>query len=155
MSDERNVNKVVGRVRAAGALCGCPYSIRDDRIARKSDGRSPHFNNIATAVDKDPLQPVHCAQQLKALSEPLRLRIVSVLRSGPRTVSELAESLAVEVVTVSHHLGILRNAQLVQTERKGRFIVYSLSEGVFRPEGGARSNEHLDLGCCRLEIPKE
>lgn len=124
-------------------------------LREKSGGRSPQFENITSAVDKDPLQPVHCAQQLKALSEPLRLRIVSVLRSGPKTVSELADSLAVEVVTVSHHLGILRNAQIVQTERKGRFIVYSLRKDVFRPEGGARSNEHLDLGCCRLEIPKE
>lgn len=50
------------------------------------------------------------------------MRIVSALRSGPKSVSELAESLAVEVVTVSHHLGILRNAHLVETERKGRFI---------------------------------
>ncbi len=104
---------------------------------------------------KDPLQPVHCAEQLKALSEPLRLRIVSALRSGPRSVSELAESLAVEVVTVSHHLGILRNAHLVETERKGRFILYSLREDVFQPGESARENEHLDLGCCRLEIPKE
>lgn len=124
-------------------------------LLEKSDGRAPQFEKIISAVAKDPLQPVHCAQQLKALSEPLRLRIVSVLRSGPKTVSELADNLAVEVVTVSHHLGILRNAQIVETERKGRFIVYSLREDVFRPEGGARSNEHLDLGCCRLEIPKE
>jgi DNA-binding transcriptional ArsR family regulator len=106
-------------------------------------------------VAKDPLQPVHCAEQLKALSEPLRLRIVSALRSGPRSVSDLAECLEVEVVTVSHHLGILRNAHLVKTERKGRFILYSLRDDVFQPGESARANEHLDLGCCRLEIPKE
>jgi DNA-binding transcriptional ArsR family regulator len=117
-----------------------------------------HFPSCRTsrfAVAKDPLQPVHCAEQLKALSEPLRLRIVSALRSGPKSVTELAEGLGVEVVTVSHHLGILRNAHLVETERKGRFILYSLREDVFQPGESQRSNEHLDLGCCRLEIPKD
>lgn len=108
-------------------------------------------------MTNDPLQPKHCAEQLKALSEPLRLRIVNVLRSGPKSVSELSESLAAETVTVSHHLGILRNARLVQTERKGRFILYSLHESIFKPGmgKGAKGIEHLDLGCCRLEMPKE
>ncbi len=104
---------------------------------------------------KDLFQSNHCAEQLKALSEPLRLRIVSELRDGPKSVSDLSESLKVELVTVSHHLQILRNAKLVKTERKGRFIVYSLHEDVFRGSGSSRSREHLDLGCCRLEIPKE
>ncbi|HEY3968103.1 MAG TPA: metalloregulator ArsR/SmtB family transcription factor [Planctomycetaceae bacterium] len=100
-------------------------------------------------------QTTHCAEQLKALSEPLRLRVVSVLRDGPKSVSDLAEALQEEVVTVSHHLQILRNAKLVSTERKGRFVLYSLEEGVFQSDRSAKANEHLDLGCCRLEIPKE
>jgi len=104
---------------------------------------------------KDQLQPVHCAEQLKALGEPSRLRIVSALRSGPMSVGEISEALGIELVTVSHHLGILHHAQLVQKERQGRFIVYSLSEGVFQPTGSARGTEHIDLGCCRLEVPKE
>ena len=108
-----------------------------------------------TVVAKDPLKVVHCAEQLKALSEPLRLRIVSALRAGPRNVSDLSESLHVELVTVSHHLQILRNAGIVKTERKGRFILYSLHEDVFQEGAAGRANEHLDLGCCRLEIPKE
>lgn len=127
---------------------GCP----------QCEGRSaasPDFQPARSAVAKDQLQAVHCAEQLKALGEPLRLRIVSALRSGPRSVSELAKTLAVELVTVSHHLGILRSARLVRTERKGRFILYSLQEGVFQPSGSARGKEHIDLGCCRLEIPKE
>jgi DNA-binding transcriptional ArsR family regulator len=106
-------------------------------------------------VAKDPLQSSHCAEQLKALSEPLRLRIVSALRAGPKSVSELSESLQVELVTVSHHLQILRNAKIVKTERKGRFILYSLHEDVFQESGSSGNREHLDLGCCRLEIPKD
>ena len=83
------------------------------------------------------------------------MRSVSALRAGSKSVSELAESLKIELVTVSHHLGILYHARLVQKKRRGRFILYSLSEGVFQPTGSTRGKEHIDLGCCRLEVPKE
>jgi ArsR family transcriptional regulator len=58
------------------------------------------------------------------------------------------------VVNVSHHLGVLRHAGLVQDEKQGRFVVYRLHPEVFHPDRDACSDEHLDLGCCRLEIPK-
>ena len=109
---------------------------------------------------KDSLQSDRCAEMLRALAEPLRLRIVDCLRSGPKSVGELAEALKVEVVNVSHHLGVLKNAAVVQRERQGRFIVYRLHKDLFPPsdtsKGGSTSkdSEHLDLGCCRLEIPK-
>jgi len=104
-------------------------------------------------VAQDPLQANHCAEQLKALSEPLRLRIVSALRSGPMSVSQLSKALHVEVVIMSHHLQILRNARIAKSRRKGRFILYSLDEEVFRPNAASGSREHLDFGCCRLEMP--
>ena len=109
----------------------------------------------AIIVAKDLLQSDLCADRLKALSEPLRLRIVDALRNGPKNVSDLAALLKVEVVTLSHHLGILRNARLLEKKRQGRFIVYRLADDVFQRESPAKTNEHLDLGCCRLEIPKE
>jgi DNA-binding transcriptional ArsR family regulator len=120
-----------------------------------SDGCSPvPFRGSSFLVPKDPLQPERCAEQLKALSEPLRLRIVTHLRSGSKSVSELAELLDAEMVTVSHHLQILRHAHLVKTQRRGRFVLYRLHEEVFRPSESAKECEHLDLGCCRLELPK-
>jgi ArsR family transcriptional regulator len=86
---------------------------------------------------------------LKALADPERLRIVQVLRGGPRHVSELAALLGKpDIVNVSHHLGVLRHAGLVLDERQGRKVVYRLHPDVFRPD-----TEHLDLGCCRLEMP--
>lgn len=97
----------------------------------------------------DPLQPDRCAELLGALAAPERLQIVRILRGGPKTVSELAELVGSAVVNVSHHLGVLRHAGLVQNERKGRCIVYSLSPEV------RQQDEHLNLGCCRLELPKE
>jgi DNA-binding transcriptional ArsR family regulator len=100
----------------------------------------------------DPLQPKHCAELLGALAAPERLQIVRVLRDGPKNVSEVAEALQMSVVNTSHHLSVLRHAGLVHNERKGRCILYSLAPDVFHPESGA--TEHLDLGCCRLEMPK-
>jgi DNA-binding transcriptional ArsR family regulator len=90
---------------------------------------------------------------LKALGDPIRLRIVDALRGGPRNVSELAESLDAEVVTISHHLGILHAAGLVDREKQGRFKVYRLRAGVLATAAARQGKSHLDLGCCRLELP--
>ena len=103
---------------------------------------------------KEPLQPNRCARLLQALAAPERLRIVGFLREGPRTVSEIAEMLKEPMVNASHHLMVLRHAKLVRSERKGRFMHYSLCPSVFRPEQGESGAEHLNLGCCRIEIPK-
>jgi ArsR family transcriptional regulator, nickel/cobalt-responsive transcriptional repressor len=96
------------------------------------------------------LQPDRCARVLRALADPERLRIINCLRDGDRNVSELAALLDAEVVNVSHHLGVLRHAGLVQDEKQGRFVIYRLHPDVF----SGPSAKHLDLGCCRLELPK-
>lgn len=105
-------------------------------------------------MEKDTFQSQMCAEQLKALSEPLRLRIVDALRQGPLTVSHIAELLETEIVTISHHLGILKHAELVSCERDGRFMIYRLREDLLEKTGGAKSRQFLNLGCCRLEIPE-
>jgi DNA-binding transcriptional ArsR family regulator len=105
-------------------------------------------------VADDPLQSDTCAEKLRALGDPIRIKIIDSLRACPLNVSELADCLELEVVTVSHHLGVLRHAGLVDREKQGRFAVYSLREGVFEPTRAARVTEHINLGCCRLEIPK-
>jgi DNA-binding transcriptional ArsR family regulator len=104
-------------------------------------------------VAEDRLQSALCAEKLKALAEPMRLRIVDLLRDGERTVGDIAGSLGEEVVNVSHHLGILYHAGLVEKNRQGRFVVYRLDpELVAQGRGG---KQHFDFGCCRLEIPPE
>ena len=100
------------------------------------------------------LQPDRCARMLRALADPDRLRIINCLRDGPRNVSELAGLLQAEVVNISHHLGVLRHAGVVLDEKQGRFVVYRLHPDVFQPGDDAPAAEHLDLGCCRLEIPR-
>jgi DNA-binding transcriptional ArsR family regulator len=105
-------------------------------------------------VDKDSLQSAACAEQLKALSEPIRIRIVDALRAGPFAVSDLAELLEAEMVTISHHLGILKHADIVEAERDGRFIYYRLRDDILQRVKGARPRDYLDFGCCRLELPQ-
>lgn len=100
----------------------------------------------------DRLQSKKCAQFLKALAAPERLKIVQCLQDGPKNVSELAHLLEEELANVSHHLGVLRHAGLVEDEKQGKCVVYSLHPNFFRPSKGAHASDSLDLGCCRLEL---
>jgi ArsR family transcriptional regulator len=102
---------------------------------------------------KDALSSKECAERLKALADPDRLRIVQVLRGGPKNVSEITAELSAEIANVSHHLQILKREGIVETEKRGRFVVYRLHPDVF--EQARSTGDCLDLGCCRLELPKE
>jgi len=93
-----------------------------------------------------------CAAKLKALADPDRLKIVSCLFSGPKNVSQLSAQLGEDMVKVSHHLGVLRHAGVVRSEKAGKYVIYQLD-----PEIAAQTKgdvETLDLGCCRLDLPK-
>jgi DNA-binding transcriptional ArsR family regulator len=89
---------------------------------------------------------------LSALAAPERLKIVRFLRDGPKNVTEIAEMLRTPVVNVSHHLTVLKHSGLVNNKKRGRFVYYSLRDGVLQADGSL-AIEHLDLGCCRLELP--
>ena len=101
---------------------------------------------------KDPLQPQRCAELLSALAAPERLQIVRLLRDGPRSVGAIATELKAALVNVSHHLGVLRQAGLVCNRKQGRHVIYSLSPDLLQAEGEG-GPDHLNLGCCRLELP--
>lgn len=93
-----------------------------------------------------------CAERLKALSDPVRLRIVDLLCHGEMSVGDISEFLEAPLAGVSHHLQILKHADLVVTRREGRFIYYGLHPDLRRRS--TRAPKGLDLGCCRLEIPE-
>jgi DNA-binding transcriptional ArsR family regulator len=59
------------------------------------------------------------ARRLKAISDPTRLAILDALRTGPRTVTELAAAFTLAQPTVSNHVRVLREAGLVADERDG------------------------------------
>ena len=106
-------------------------------------------------MEHDSFQSDQCAEMLRSLSEPIRLRIVDHLRLGELNVSDLSEALSLEVVTVSHHLGILKNAGIVERQRDGRCMVYRLREGVIDIKKRKDGFDHLNLGCCRIEMPRQ
>ncbi len=66
----------------------------------------------------------------KALGDPTRRRILELLRDRDLTPTEILRELNVTQPTLSHHLDILKRANLVTSEREGQFIRYSLNMGV-------------------------
>jgi ArsR family transcriptional regulator, arsenate/arsenite/antimonite-responsive transcriptional repressor len=68
----------------------------------------------------------------KAIADPTRRRILKYLRGGERNAGELAEYAGVGRTALSHHLMVLKLADLVRVERRGQFQVYSLNTTVFQ-----------------------
>lgn len=89
---------------------------------------------------------VDCAAFLKVLADQTRLAVVRLLIRKSLTVSELNDSLGIEQTLLSHHLRVLRDAAIVQCQREGRAIRYSLSSDVKSHRRGSA----IDLGCCRI-----
>ncbi|MEJ2690927.1 MAG: metalloregulator ArsR/SmtB family transcription factor [Deltaproteobacteria bacterium] len=68
------------------------------------------------------------SQLIKALSEEIRLRIVALLGGGELCVCDLMAVLDLPQSTISRHLAYLKNAGLVEGERRGVWMYYRLSE---------------------------
>ncbi|MEG6522674.1 autorepressor SdpR family transcription factor [Desulfotomaculum sp. 1211_IL3151] len=66
----------------------------------------------------------------QALSDPTRREILKMLRKNDLTAGEIAEQFNISKPSISHHLNILKNADLVLDERRGQFIYYSLNTSV-------------------------
>lgn len=67
----------------------------------------------------------------RALADPTRREILRLLRGGPHTSGAIAEHFDSTWPTVSRHLGVLREAGLILSERQGQQIVYELNTTVF------------------------
>lgn len=63
-----------------------------------------------------------------ALSDPKRIAILYVLDEGPKNVTELSELLDLNQATTSRHLKVLRDRSLVETDRRGVHVYYSLAD---------------------------
>ncbi len=68
----------------------------------------------------------------KALSDPTRREILRLLRHGDRNAGEIAERFDISKPSISHHLGLLKQARLVVDVRRGQNIIYSLDTTVFQ-----------------------
>lgn len=89
-----------------------------------------------------------CIPMLKALADETRWRIVRELLNGPRTVGELTEQLRVSQYNVSKHVRILREADIVETEKRGKHVECSVAASFRR----RIKRKELDLGCCTFRF---
>lgn len=66
----------------------------------------------------------------KAFNDPTRRRILELLRVKPLTAGEIADECSVSKPTISHHLDLLMQAELIEQERDGQFRRYHLNTSV-------------------------
>lgn len=94
------------------------------------------------------------AETLQALVAPSRLLILSQLRQGPATVSELTAALQLEQSAISHQLRLLRIMGLVTATRKGRNVSYALFDQHVAAllDEAVYHVEHLRLGASDTEL---
>ena len=69
------------------------------------------------------------ARFFRVLGDPTRLQILELLGDGERTVSELVSAVAQPQPRISTHLACLRHCGFVETERRGKEVVYRLALG--------------------------
>jgi ArsR family transcriptional regulator len=113
--------------RAAASAPASPANTANNMIHRQGGlgnatiGIAPKF--VPTLSEDDAVMQ---ARLLKALADPTRLRILSLLsrHEGEVCVFEIVESFTLEQPTISHHLRILRDAGLVDCRKKGLWAYY-------------------------------
>ncbi len=99
-------------------------------MATEPDGIEPNAIAAAQAELLPSTAQKHAEKILDSLCDPSRLRIVQALRATPLTVTELSRVISKTRAATSQHLKILREVDAVTAERRGQFVVYSLSEHV-------------------------
>ncbi len=63
----------------------------------------------------------------KAISDVTRREILNLLSKGDMTAGEIADKFNMSKPSISKHLDILRDAELVTSEKKGQFVIYSIN----------------------------
>ena len=69
-------------------------------------------------------------QTLKALADPIRREILNMLKGGRLSAGEITEHFPVTGASISRHLSVLKEADLVRDTREGQFIFYELNASV-------------------------
>ncbi len=67
---------------------------------------------------------------LKALSDPTRREILNLLKKGRLSAGEIVERFPVTGASISRHLSVLKDADLIRDKREGKFIYYELNTSV-------------------------
>lgn len=69
-------------------------------------------------------------QTLKALSDPIRREILDLLKGGRLSAGQIVEHFSVTGASISRHLSVLKEADLIRDTREGKFIFYELNTSV-------------------------
>lgn len=67
---------------------------------------------------------------LRALADPIRRDILILLKSGRMSAGEITEHFDVTAASISRHLSVLKEADLIRDDRQGKFIYYELNASV-------------------------
>ncbi len=121
MTSINQVNSVRNVPVSTGSATSLSVLNRQASIGSTTVSAAPKFAPTLTEDDA-----VGQARLLKALADPTRLRILSLLsrHEGEVCVFEIVESFTLEQPTISHHLRILRDAGLVDCRKKGLWAYY-------------------------------
>ena len=100
------------------------------RSARSTCATATYREATATAPSLDGARTMELADRLKALADPTRLRMLDLLaeQSEALCVCEITSQFDLHQPTISHHLRILREAGLIQGEKRGVWSYYWLTE---------------------------
>lgn len=67
---------------------------------------------------------------LRALADPTRREILTLLRGGSMSAGEISEHFPVTAAAISRHLSVLKDADLIRDQREGKYIIYTLNTSV-------------------------
>lgn len=81
---------------------------------------------MAMNANREALQLI--ARRFKALSEPLRLQLLSLLRDGERNVSELIDGTGARQANISKHLAVLRRHGMIESRKDGLNVYYRIAD---------------------------
>lgn len=69
-------------------------------------------------------------QTLKAIADPIRREILNMLKKGRMSAGEITECFSVTAPSISRHLSVLKDADLIRDTREGKFIFYEINTSV-------------------------
>lgn len=90
------------------------------------------------------------SEQFKALGDPIRLDIVTMLAGKELCVCDIIAAFQVSQPTISHHLKVLKNADLVLDQKEGKWIYYRLHDEALASL--SRFFEPLKSGCGAVRL---
>ena len=67
---------------------------------------------------------------MKALSDPIRRDILNILKNGRMSAGDIVERFEVTGASISRHLSVLKDADLIRDKREGKYIYYELNASV-------------------------